>query len=191
MDLDLDLDLDTSWIEKEEKRFSLDLNYKKSPMDSISCVFIYIDRNHSIQKIVKKTESLTPENRILNSRLLQLIQENRHMNNGMKYKNFSILKYVVDLEPESIQDFTYGDNIVLDCLKEISMFNDVVIEPSIFVFHPLNSLYFFLKEDIMVIQPIKSILKTGSSRSTKKVTIITDVKSNDSKKRGTRKFIST
>ena len=97
--------------------------------------------------IVKKTESLTPENRILNSRLLQLIQENRHMNNGMKYKNFSILKYVVDLEPESIQDFTYGDNIVLDCLKEISMFNDVVIEPSFFILSILS--IFFLKKIFM------------------------------------------
>jgi hypothetical protein len=107
----------------------------------------------------------------------------------MKYKIFSILKYVIDLEPESIERFAYGEDNVLDCLKEISMFNDVVIDPSIFVFHPLNSLYFFLKEDVMVVQPIKSILKTGSSRSTKKVTIITDVKAKDFKKRGTRKFI--
>ena len=126
--------------------------------------------------------------RILNSRLLQLIQENRHLNNGMKYKIFSILKYNIDLEPESIEKFAYGEDNVLDCLKEISMFNDVVIEPSIFVFHPLNSLYFFLKEDIHVLQPMKSILKTGASRSTKKVIIITDVKPNESKKRGTRKY---
>jgi hypothetical protein len=159
-------------------------------MDSISCVFIYIDRNHSIQKIIKKTEDLSVENCILNSRLLQLIQENRHLNNGMKYKIFSILKYVIDLEPESIQEFTYGKDIVLhDCLKEIPVFNDILIESSIFIFHPLNSLYFFLKEDVMVIQPIKSILKTGSSRSTKKVTIITGVKQKDSKKRGTRKIL--
>ena len=195
--MDLDLDLDTSWIEKEEKRFSLDLNYKKSPMDSISCVFIYIDRNHSIQKIIKKNECLTPENRILNSRFLQLIEENRHLNNGMKYKIFSILKYIVDLEPEVIQEFTFGKDIVLDnCLKEISMFNNILIDPSIFIFHPLNSLYFFLKEDIMVIQPIKSILKTGSSRSTKKVRIMDDSSNKPiesvvsiSKKRGTRKNI--
>ena len=185
--MDLDLDLDTSWIEKEEKRFSLDLNYKKTSMDSISCIFIYIDRNHSIQKIIKKNESLNPENCIFNSRLLQLIQENRHLNNGMKYKIFSILKYVVDLEPEFIKEFIHQKDIILDnCLKEISMFNDILIEPSIFIFHPLNSLYFFLKEDIMVIQPIKSILKTGPSRTTKKVTILTD-KIKDSKKHGTRK----
>ena len=186
--MDLDLYLDTSWIEKEEKRFSIDLNYKKSPMDSISCIFIYIDRNHSIQKIIKKIETLTSENCILNSRLLQLIQENRHLNNGMKYKIFSILKYVIDLEHESIKEFIYEKDFVLhDCLKEISMFNDILIEPSIFIFHPLNSLYFFLKEDNMVIQPMKSILKTGPSRSTKKVTILTDNKTKDSIKHGTRK----
>ena len=47
----------------------------------------------------------------------------------MKYKIFSILKYNIDLEPESIEKFAYGEDNVLDCLKEISMFNDVVIEP--------------------------------------------------------------
>ena len=178
------LDLDTSWIEKEEKRFSIELNNQKTPMDSISCVFVYMDEHLSIQKVVKDDEKLVSIDSgvgIYNSRILQIIQQRRHLINGIKYKNFSIFKYVVDLDVESINEFTYTDtDTIVDWYKEVSLFNDVLIEPSIFIFHPLNSLYFFFKQDIMVIQSIKSILRINNSdnenkkfeiRSTKKLRI--------------------
>jgi hypothetical protein len=117
---------------------------------------------------------------IINSRILQIIQDRRHLNNGMKYKLMTLLKCVIDLDVDRIQDFAYGEEGVISTnfLKEISMFNNVIIEPSIFIFHPLNSLYFFLKEDPMVIKPIKSILRStddsSHSRYSKKVRIITD-----------------
>ena len=197
--MDLDLDLDTSWIEKEEKRFSLEMNHDKSSMDSISCVFIYIDGNLSIQKIIKEREplvSIHSDFGILNSRILQIIQERRHLGNGMKYKIMNLLKFVVDLETERIQEFINDDEST-HFLKEVSMFHDIIIEPSIFVFHPLHSLYFFFKEDNMVIKPMKSILKSGHSRITKKVRIFIDSSnvSNElstaaaGKKRTTRKIV--
>lgn len=196
----MDLDLDTSWIEKEEKRFSLELNHLKTSMDSISCYFIYIDENLSIQKVIKDTESLNSNVGILNSRIIQIVEDRRHLNNGMKYKLMNIMKYVIDLDVDRIQDFTYGEEGVISSifLKEISMFNNIIIEPSIFIFHPLNSLYFFLKEDPMVIKPIKSILRStdhsNHSRFSKKVRIITDTSDNKSrdslsKKRITKKNI--
>ena len=192
----MDLDLDTSWIEKEEKRFSLELNYVKTSMDSISCYFIYIDENLSIQKVIKENELLVYLNcnvGILNSRILQIIQDHRHLNNGMKYKLMSIIKYVIDLDVENINEFAYSEEGVMsnDFLKEVSMFNDIIIESSVFIFHPLNSLYFFLKEDPMLIKPIKSILRStdnsNHSRSSKKVHIIGN---SYNKSKGTRKNFS-
>lgn len=177
----MELDLDTSWIEKEEKRFSLELNHLKTSMDSISCYFIYIDENLSIQKVIKENECLNSIDSnvgILNSRIIQIVEDRRHLNNGMKYKLMSLIKYVIDLDVENINEFAYGEEGVMsnDFLKEISMFNDVIIESSLFIFHPLNSLYFFLKEDHMVIKPIKSILRSSDdsnhSRYSKKVRII-------------------
>jgi hypothetical protein len=201
----MDLDLDTSWIEKEEKRFSIEMNYKKSFMDSISCFFIYIDQNLSIHKILKDEEllfSIDSNIGISNSRLLQIIQDHRYLDNGMKYKFMNLLKYNIDIDVERINEFTYGESdISYNFLKEVSIFTDILIEPSIFVFHPLNSLYFLFKEDIMVIKPIKSILKKGSdsNKSTKKVRIIEDssnksIKTRDSlvtKRKNTRKNLSS
>ena len=186
------LDLDTSWIEKEEKRFSIELNNQKTPMDSISCVFVYMDEHLSIQKVVKDDEKLVSIDSgvgIYNSRILQIIQQRRHLINGIKYKKFSIFKYIIDLDVESMDEFIYGNtDLNVDWYKEVSLFNDVLIEPSIFIFHPLNSLYFFFKQDTMVIQSMKSILKIHPSRSTKKVVI---EKNKISNKRGTRKIIET
>jgi len=174
----MELDLDTSWIEKEEKRFSIEMNYTKTHMDSISCIFIYIDQNLSIHKILKEDERLIPINSnigIPNYRVLQIIQDHRHLDNGMKYKLMSLLKYNINLDVERIHEFTYQETDLSNIfLNEISMFNDVLIEPSIFLFHPLNSIYFFLKEDTMVIKAMKSILKKSDSKSTKKVRIIVD-----------------
>jgi hypothetical protein len=202
--MDLYLDLDTSWIENEEKRFSHEMNCKKTHMDSISCVFVYMDEHLSIQKVVKEREPLVTIGSsvgILNSRLLQIIQERRHLGTGMRYKIMSLLNFHVDLEPEEMHDFVFDES---NWCKEVSMFNDIIIGPSVFIFHPLHSLYFFLKEDSMVMKPMKSILKTSDSRSTKKFRVLDasnvdfvvhakSVKSRDSigKKRTTRKNVDS
>jgi hypothetical protein len=179
MDVDLD-DLDTSWIEKEEKRFSIESNYEKTKMESILCYFVYIDHHHSIQKVIKQEEvlvSLSSDNvGMTNTKILQIIQNRRILDNGMKYKFMHLLQFNIDLDHDKIEDFAYGENdLNLDFFKEVSIFNDVVIQPSIFIFHPLHSLYFFFKEDVM---KIKSILSkplvssnVGNSKSSKKVNI--------------------
>jgi hypothetical protein len=165
--MDLDLDLDTSWIEKEEKRFSFELNQEKIVMDSIVCYFVYIDKNNSIQKVVKHNEkmvSLFPGSvGIPNSRILQLIEKYRFLENGVKYKISNVFKYIIELEGIFIKDFVYHsdyENHFNDYLKDFSLLNDLVIEPSVFLFHPLNSLYFFFKETSI---NMKSILKNNVS----------------------------
>jgi len=191
----MNLDLDTSWIEKEEKLFSVESNYIQSPMNSINCYFIYIGSDLSIQKIIKEEEVLTLLNMndygISNERILQIIQSKRFLNNGIKYKMISLLKYHVDLSPDKIRDYCYND-IPSDFFKEISFLNNIVIESSIFIFHSINSLYFLFKQDDSFIKPMRSILKTESSlKSTKKVRIMdgfSDLQQNG-KRRHTRKCV--
>lgn len=187
MDIDLDLD-DTSWIEKEEKRFSIELNHTKIDMDSILCYFVYTDRNHSIQKVVKHHETVVPLLSgvvgIPNSRILHLIEKRRFLENGIKYKISNVLKYIIELEGDFVRDFVYGsesDDHQFDdnYLKEFSVLNDLVIEPSVFLFHPLNSLYFFFKETG---SGMKSILtKNNVSKYNKRVQMI-DSSSNKTRK---------
>jgi hypothetical protein len=173
-------DLDISWIEKEEKKYSVESNLYKTHMDSILCYFIYIDSDLSIQKIAKHYEHLVPLNEngefgIHNDRILQIIQSYRILSNGLKYKIMSISKYLVNLDHNLVYDYAHGENIMVDTFfKELSILEKVFIEPSLPIFHSLNSLYFIFKEDVMVKNSVKSILKIESirSRTTKKVRIL-------------------
>lgn len=177
-------DLDTSWIEKEEKRFSFEFNSSKIHNDFITCYIVYMDENLSIQKVLQHDEKLVllsdSDFGIHNSRLLEMIQRFSNSENGNKHKFIDLLKYVLDFDVDDLPDFAYRDDpndFSCNFLKHVSIFNDLVIEPSVFIFHPLHSLYFFYKENAM---KIKSILKNNNtttmfslnSKSTKKVYII-------------------
>lgn len=195
-------DLDTSWIEKEENRFSFEFNSTKIHNDFITCYFVYMDQNLSIQKVVQHDEKLVAltdsDFGIHNSRLLQMIQHLSHSENGNKYKFIDLLKYVVDFDVDDLQEFAYSDDpndFSGNFLKNVSIFNDIVVEPSVFIFHPLQSLYFFYKENIM---KVKSILKNGNTnmfslndKSTKKVYIVDPDSNNISLSSSVKKSVKT
>jgi len=183
--------LDTSWIEQEEQLHSSEIELPKRNMESILCHFIYISSDRSIQKIVKERESLSSMNDrgdfgISSSRMLQMIQTRRYLGNGLKYKIMGLLKFFVDLDADSLYEYSYGEkseDMSQGFFQEITFLEGVGIKPSLFIFHSLNSLYFIFKEDENVKKNVKSILKTASlkpssetsSRSTKKVRISDEV----------------
>jgi hypothetical protein len=87
----------------------------------------------------------------------------------------------VDLEPNHIQEFVYGDLDNNRFFKVFSIVEDIVISPSIFIFHSLNSIYFVFQEIELIENPIiKPILKIGgekdSKKTTKKVRILESIK---------------
>jgi TATA-binding protein-associated factor Taf7 len=177
-------ELDCSWIIEEESRGSG--NIVRENLDSIRCKFIYTSLDNSIIKIIKEKEDLVIINSshhskgILNDRLLQIIQNKRFLDNGQRYKIINLVKFLIDIEPQKISTFVKSDihNISsVQFLKELNFFGNILIEPSIVYFHSLATLYFFFKEDDILINPVKSILKTntGNSRTTKKVRILEDV----------------
>jgi len=158
-------DLDSSWIEQAEFQD----NYQRELMKDISIFFIYIDTTGSIELIIKEQE-IFEDNVISKEKLLQIIQSKRHRTDkhGKKYRLIDLLSFHVPLEPEHLKDFINSEDS-LSFLKSLPIFDNVSLEPSIFIFHDLNSLFFLFKE-VEAIQ-LKSILKSGHSevRSTKKV----------------------
>jgi len=164
-------DLDTSWIENEEFRN----NYEREPLKDLVVFFVYIDKYLSIENIIKENIEID-EGAISKEKLLHLIQTKRHRPDGSvgkKYKLVDLMEFNVPLEPDELEGFVKDDSYAR-FLKTLPIFQDVVIDPSIFIFHDLNSLFFFFKE---VENPVKSILKTGqnglSGRVTKKVRLDT------------------
>jgi hypothetical protein len=189
----MDSELDCSWIEEEELLY-MDIKEREN-MDSIRCYFIYIAADSTILKVIKENEILSPivsdnstidsnKKGIQNDRLLHIIQNKRSLDSGQRFKISSLVKYVVDIEASGLSLFSSLHKHDLrdsGFLKEVNIFGDVIIEPSIFCFHSVASLYFFLREDEMIIKPVRSILKVNKSnnqRATKKVRIFEDISEN-------------
>jgi hypothetical protein len=175
-DSDYESDLDISWIKEQEKLQQINENYFKEPMEAIDMFFIYINTNDYIEKIVYGEQKLVinPNNNsiIPNEDVIQLIENNKYLANN-KYKILDILLYNVSLQPENIQSYSQNDN-VLDTsskfIEPLSIINDFVIPPSIFIFHKINSLFFIFKQLEKINIPLpKPILKSCISNITPSV----------------------
>ena len=86
--------------------------------------------------------------------VLHIIQNNKKIDgHAGKFALFKILLYNIDIEPQNVQAFTdiNRDNdldIPAPCpfLKELAFTDDIQIDPSLPVFHPVNCLYFIYQE---------------------------------------------
>ena len=193
-----DLDLDISWIKENERLQNMETNYFREPMKNIDLFFVYINPNMYIEKIIRQKQSLLVDSsnncsRLSKENLLKIIQTNKKLsksNTICKYKFLDILTYIIDLEPEHIQNYTKNENIQeasRGFLKVLNIIDDISISPSVFIFHKINSI-FFLYQEIETNRnrhTLKSILKkpitvtendtsVGSQKSTKKVRIDLD-----------------
>lgn len=166
-DSDYESDLDISWIKEQEKLQQINENYFKEPMEIIDMFFIYINTNDYIEKIVYGEQKLVinPNNNntiIPNEDVINLIESNRYLSNN-KYKIQDILLYNVSLQPENIQSYSKNENILDSSskfLEPLSIINDFIIPPSIFIFHKINSIYFIFKQLEKITIPLpKPILK--------------------------------
>jgi hypothetical protein len=177
----MDYELDTSWILEEEKRFSG--SNEPENLQKIRCYFIYVASDSTILKVIKEYEELVDiqsKTGIYSDRLLHIIQNKRFLEGGQRFKMTHLMKYIVDIDSQKIVKYASlheGELREINFLKEVNILGNVIIEPSLFIFHSLASLYFFMREDDMLVKP-KSILKHGilskKPHSTKKVRIFED-----------------
>ena len=164
---DNESDLDISWVEEQEKLQHINENYFKEPMEIIDMFFIYINTNDYIEKINHLQQELYLNNNsgvIHNDIIIQLIEKNKFLSNN-KYKIQNVLLYNVSLNPENIQSYSKDDNILESSskfLEPLSIVNDFIIPPSIFIFHKINSIFFIFNQlqEVKHVVP-KSILKSS------------------------------
>jgi hypothetical protein len=156
-------DLDTSWAEAAEFQD----NYEREGMEEIRVFFVYMDATGALEKITKEVEGIV-EGELSKERLLHLIQTKRHLphRGGVKYRFADLLAFHIPLEPGELGEFVKQEPRA-DFMKSLPIFDSVVIDPSIFIFHDVNALFFFFKEVENLV--VKSILKNGREGGTKKV----------------------
>jgi hypothetical protein len=170
-----------SWIEQEEKLQNIDSVFSREPMSFVSAKFIYMNTHDYIEKIVCENIPLSPlsdGSQISKELFIQIIQQKKIQTNTSKYKFADCYLCNFDVIPTSIHDFA---NITTDTenaarfYKKINGFDDIFIPPSIFMFHDVNTLFFYFQETAFEDKPIvKSILKpvnSSKNKNTKKVRI--------------------
>ncbi len=168
-------DLDISWLEEHEKEIQIDKNYKKEKITKIQTKYIYINLKDEIEKIEENFINVNDQGIISKNILVDIVQKRRNFPEK-KYGLYDILTYIVDLDSKSVQIYSKTQEINVEnskqFLKTHTVFNDMNISDSIFIFHKINTLYFIFKEKIPVNnqkekdkQYIKSILKNRTSKT--------------------------
>lgn len=136
-------------------------------VESIKVYNIYISKKNKIEAINKHI--LLLDNGVLSKKnLVELINTNK-TKDSINYKLVSLLKYNIDIKPESIYDFLENklNNIFL---LKINTLKDIVYNKTITFFQDINSLYIIFYEkdndNILNNQDVKTL-----SNLTKKIHI--------------------
>ena len=190
MNLDLEDIIQPSWIQQQERLQNVDSVFTREPMTSISAKFLYINTHDYIEKIICEDiplESHLNGSLITKERLIQIIQKKKIKTSNTKYKLLDSFLCNFDIPPSSIYSFYKNSSPSINSyMKNINIIEDLIISPSIFVFHDINTLFFIFQEHPVEKHEhtIKSILKPVSNsnhreplpknkqKTTKKVRII-------------------
>uniref|UniRef100_A0A6C0JZD9 Uncharacterized protein n=1 Tax=viral metagenome TaxID=1070528 RepID=A0A6C0JZD9_9ZZZZ len=176
-------DLDMSWIKEYSRIHSIQQIMNREEIDSIVLQTVYMNANLEISKINKETLKLDTNDHHTNKRciskeqLLQIVQTKKVIEKT-KYKVFDMLLFTIDLDPKDIQKYVNGECSENLHLKSIPIIDDIIIPPSLFIFHSLHTVFLFFAE-IAEEMSIKSILKNSQNdnkkaKHTKKVRISED-----------------
>lgn len=175
-----------SWIDEEEELLQIQDDCDTEHMEEIECVFIFVNVNSYIEKISNEYVELNYDEEndrsfISKSKVLQMIQKQKTAINNSRYIYKESCCFNVDLQPEKIKDFSNENHLERYnniFLKRLPLLEDIVIDPSIFIFHNLNCVYFLFEESNKTLPPPKPILKIHAanepfkkSEPSKKVTI--------------------
>ena len=157
-----------SWIEEEEKLLRVQEKFQREPMESIKCFFLFMNQNKYIEQITDEMVDLH-DGKISKDRVLRIVEEKKCQKPDVRYAFMDSWVFLVDLEPEHIQAYSQME-VSSRFIVPLSFIDDIIIAPSIFIFHDLNAVYFLFQEVDRL--PAKSAFrnKVSGHKSTKRVT---------------------
>jgi hypothetical protein len=161
----------TSWIVELERLEKLNQNAMREQSECIAFTAIYVNFNNEIEFVKNGTISLE-KCTISKERLIKIISKYTHQTERSKFLCKEISIFHVSVEPEKIVHFSQiplDEPFMKTYFRTLPIVDDIIIEPSIFIFHPINRIFFTFIEVIS-----RSCLKSNSSiigKDTKRVRI--------------------
>lgn len=161
--------MDTDWITGEQRLSNINHLCFPEKLPFITLEFIYVNLASEVVKTTKKKITLTST--VLSKELLISII---HSHKTVSYILKDTLLFHIPIEPEVLPAFleeTFNSSVFM---KPYPIIEDIHLCPSIFIFHPVNTLFFIYHEqEKIAAKLLKSALKNKdrSNRVTKRVLI--------------------
>lgn len=142
-----EVEINTDWINNETRLLNEEGLLCQEAMKTIKIVHVYMNETSEIIKIKKTIHTFIDGSNVVTcNEILRYYIENRKLQTT-RYKLFKVLVYNVDLGDKLYQKMKSISTI--NCLKSVSLYiEDIVINPSLFIFHEMNSIYLIYKENI-------------------------------------------
>jgi hypothetical protein len=173
--MDVENILNDDWIQHFEKTDKLYQDFYRDDLCYINLKIIYVNKSSEIEKIKHESFLMSSPNYISREEMIGILKKNT-IDNNIKYTLMSILKYVINLEPDEIK-FFLNNTDHYPFLKVIKNIDAITFERSINMFQDLNDLILVFFE--------KSTETKSANNYTKKIFL----NSLSSKKKTTRKTI--
>jgi hypothetical protein len=141
-----EVEINTDWINNETRLLNEEGLLCQEAMKTIKILHVYMNETSEIIKIKETIHTFMDESNVVTcNEILRYYIENRKLQT-IRYKLFKVLVYNVDLGDKLYQKMKSISTI--NCLKSVSLYKeDIVINPSLFIFHEMNSIYLIYKEN--------------------------------------------
>jgi hypothetical protein len=136
--------LNDDWINKFEETDKLYQDFYKESLYYINLKIIYINKNNEIEKMKQEPFLMTKPNIIYRDEIIQILKNNLIYENK-KYTILTILKYIINLDPDDIINFV-NDKENFNFLNITKNIDDIRFEKTINMFQDLNDLIFIFYE---------------------------------------------
>lgn len=167
--MEIDDNIDDSWIDEQQRLLYVDHNYIREPLEYIMFHFCYVNTDHIIDKIHTEKYIFSDKTSTITKTDFENIIQTKTQD---KYEFFEYALFIIDLEPEHIQNYAKSDSKIEFMHPASTEIKDIVCPKSIFIFQSINSIIVMFKEKppINTIIPItKSILKINKNITKKRV----------------------
>ena len=168
--------MDSNWINNSLHLYENNTNFFQTSQSSIKSLFIYVNIDNSIDKVVSNLIDIS-NNFISKNDLLNIIIRNKISTPQFTF-NFDYLSlFSIPIQHDKISDFNSSYFNYSQFITNHSINQDFYIPKTLNIFHKFNTLFFFFKKRLIQNLP-KSILITPSKKNCppkktkKKVTIV-------------------
>jgi hypothetical protein len=200
-DIDVNMDLDLDWLNEEKQLIDMTETPLPTFVPKLSIQFFFIDNSSTIffktscvQSLdVHETVSILPNDRFCQQIENAKQQYRNTLSRDDNIKEFEVSNIIVwqtNIHADQIPLFVNSSSKEWDGMEfiEVSVRDDIVIQPSLFIFHSLQTAYVFLKEKNIprnvptLARVLKSSISTGKNKNTKKVHFVDGVHSKKTRK---------